>query len=181
MSGDLIVASFEVDRESSSFGFPFCAQVRKYFISFVFVRKNCRENNRKLRISIFIPTQRNPSFLSLKLRSFLMSWILFFTWDIRNIFSIFLVHCWFPQHLGDRMSSISHDLPLFHLWDYRNINLRYSLQQYRVTCQSPAISSSNNLPDKPLHPPLPGTQEGCKNNRDSEARLINKIRLNNSL
>ena len=83
MSGDLIVASFEVDRESSSFGFPFCAQVRKYFISFVFLRKNCRENNRKLRISIFIPTQRNPSFLSLKLRSFLMSWILYFMWVIR--------------------------------------------------------------------------------------------------
>ena len=47
MSGDLIVASFEVDKESSSFGFPFCAQVRKYFTSFGFARKSCRENNRE--------------------------------------------------------------------------------------------------------------------------------------
>ena len=28
MSGDVLVASFDIDKESSSFGFPFCAQVR---------------------------------------------------------------------------------------------------------------------------------------------------------
>ena len=32
MSADLIVASFEFDKESSSFGFPFCAQVKKIFL-----------------------------------------------------------------------------------------------------------------------------------------------------
>ena len=30
------MASFEVDKESSSFGFPFCAQVRKCFICFCY-------------------------------------------------------------------------------------------------------------------------------------------------
>ena len=98
---------------------------------------------------------------------------------IRSHFYIFLVNCWFPEHLGDRMSSISHDLILFHLRDYRNINLRCSLQPNWISGQSPAISPSSDVPSLPGHPPLPGSPEENKNNRDSQARLSSQTERDN--
>ena len=71
------------------------------------------------------------------------------------------------------MSSISHDLTLFHLWDYWDINLRWSLQPDRILCKVPVISPSSNLPSLSGHPPLPGSQEENKDNGDSQARQIN--------
>ena len=54
MSGDLIVASFEVDKESSSFGFPFCAQVRKYF-TFVFASEEFQGKQPRVKDFHFYP------------------------------------------------------------------------------------------------------------------------------
>ena len=168
MSGDLVVASFEFDKESSSFGFPFCAQVSKCFSSSVLTRKSCRENSRKWRSFISIPNQQNPSFLNPKLRSFSMSWIQFFMWVIRVISRVICHFSWSFE--ADRMPSISYDLTLFHHGDYWNINLRCSIQHYRFSGESPAISSGNNLRNLSGHPSLPGSEEENKNNGDCQAR-----------
>ena len=79
------------------------------------------------------------------------------------------------------MPSISDDLPLFHLWDYWDSNLRWSLQPDRIFCEILVISSSSNLPRLSGHPPLPGSQKENENNRDSQASLINNRSLTKRL
>ena len=148
MSADLIVASFEFDKESSSFGFPFCAQVKKIFLIIFLWKKVLQGKQPKVKEFHFYPDPAK-SFISQaeaqkffeELNSiFYVSFPAFISRVILIFSSSFLGFL-----LGHRMPSISSDLTLLHLWGYWNINLRCSIQHYRISCESPAISSGNNL------------------------------------